>query len=363
MPLFSNNGTGDLIGSSSYLNMLNRAYGNGTLRAVARPASARAYGAKNAVRMPESARIKRVAEEAFDFVAPARGREEILQIMGGTKMRGRVRNAVAGGVAAAAKQAAWDVETAEIYRSNVPTVTQVPRYVNAPAGVSPGLADYVEIPGTAEEGYYQAEDFYEAMPGVGMGQIEWTLPQQYWRRDFEDFCKDVRNFHAFTTTGVERRVFKKGMNVVVVGSREFAGNPQVLAGINAIAGELDRWKAHREAAITGIPGTSNRFSLSKIEGRMINAINFARVALQLAPLGAPSTIPTGIIPTADEEAAPGSPGLPAPKEEEETPIRTKEEQAMVERMKPSFFEKNKTVVLAGTGIVALGLAFYFLKKK
>jgi len=343
---------------SSEVVRVNSFYGNGTGRKSIRPSQPKDYGAKRSVASGQ--RYRPVGREAFRQIAPMRKPEPSYEAykqpvaMEGVSMRGRVKSyykdmggggqpeadmSEVAGVSAVQEASAQYYNAPEDY--GVSSYVEVESEEPGPYVPYPQTAGYVEVRG-------EQPGYYKPYAQVGdMGQA-YTGPQEVWRNALSDFSKDIQGFNIFTTNSQELRAYNKGMHVVATGRTAFAEHPQIQAGINAIEGELGRWARDRAWAITKKPGTKNQFGISKIRTRMINALNYARTAVSLSSVSTMPTVPEFTIPTGLKEEAPGAATPPGV-----VPMVIEE---------PTWFEKNKKMVVVGGVVALLGVGLYLYKK-
>jgi len=244
MPIYDARSGSDLfIGYNTF--SINKAYANGTTRQLIRGApSAKRYGAK------------RVTPPGL--VKPITGREAIKQAF---QVESQVRNTRLGafkeveGMRGRSKSA-YNIISGKGGKRMALTAPQSGQTVS---GV--GQALYVGAGNVPLDVPSGSVEMGTGMPWA-LGQLtEATVPaEELWKRDLESFSKDVAGFHMFTTNSQEIRAYEKGVTLVKNGRTIFANNPQVMAGVNAINGELVRWRNDRAWALTKAPGTNNQFS-------------------------------------------------------------------------------------------------------
>lgn len=335
MPLYDQRNGKDMS-SDRHMAELTRVYANGTARETISPADAAEYG----TRMRASVRPSTIVggssvKQAFEYEAPVR--DSRLGAFKEVNMGFRGRS-----------KSAYNILTGKGVKSAKRMV------LTAPDSGYPveGMGDYVTLP---REGLGSYVTVPEGAATIGQA----TVPaESLWRRDLDDFSKDIRGMHAFTTGSQEIRFYQKGVALVANGRNIFATNPQMLAAIAPIAAELDRWRNHRAWALTRAEGTDNRVSIGKVQGRMITALNYARVAMGIAAIPSGSIIPENIIPGGQLPNVPGAPGTPMPPAPTAPVAATSAEKALA---KPSWLEKNK--LLVGGALVTILVGGYVWFKR
>jgi len=280
------------------------------------PDMVESYGARLRARIRPKAIIdKSGIKETFSFEAPAR--DSRLGAYKEVNMRGRSKSAY------------------NIITGKGETAKKRMVLTAADSGQPAGVSDYVTT---------------QQMQGLG----QTVSAEDLWRRDLDDFSKDIQGMHMFTTNSQEIRYYTKGRTLVDNGKQIFANNPQMLAAIAPIEGELGRWRDHRAWALTQQQGTENRVSIGKIQDRMINALNYARTAMGIAAIPGGNIIPEMNIPEGQLPNIPGAPGTPQPPPPAPPVQATPSEKALAPR---SWLQKNKTLV-AGAAFLTLLIGGY-----
>jgi len=310
------------LASDIRMHRLNSAYKNGTRREHARPSQFNR--GPRATMTPKVIANKNRVKNAFNFEHPARDTE-----LGAYKEVGMIRGRV---------KSSYNLMTGKGVKS-VKQMVLTAQDSGQPAGVS----DYVTLP--------RQLGSYVTVPEGMMGEV---TAEELWKRDLEDLSKDIRGMHMFTTNSQEIRYYNKAKTLVDNGKKIFANNPQMLAAIAPLNGELVRWRNDRAWALTQQQGTANDKSIGKIQERMVNAINYARTAMGIAAIPSGSILPEMNIPKGQLPNLPGATGTPEPTPPAVPIAPTPAEKALAPQ---SWFQKNKTLV-AGAALLATLLGGY-----
>ncbi|MBD3263929.1 MAG: hypothetical protein GF375_02360 [Candidatus Omnitrophica bacterium] len=306
------------LASDMRMHRLTDKYRNGTRREVVTPDMVESYGARLRARMsPKTIVGKEDIKETFSFEAPARDSK-----LGAYKEVGMIRGR---------SKSAYNIITGKGEVGKKRMVLTAPD-----SGQPAGVSDYVTT---------------QQMQGLGQATVS---AEALWRRDLDDFSKDIQGMHMFTTNSQEIRYYQKGQTLVENGKKIFANNPQMLAAIAPIEGELGRWRDHRAWALTQQQGTENRVSIGKIQDRMINALNYARTAMGIAAIPGGNIIPEMNIPDGQLPNIPGAPGTPKPPAPAQPVPTTPSEKALAPK---SWLQKNKTLV-GGAALLTLLIGGY-----
>jgi len=320
------------LASDRRMAILNSSYANGTKRETVSPDTVKWYRTRfRASLRPKEIVGKREVKQAFKFEAPARETS-----LGAYKeermMRGRAKSA-------------YNIITGRGVKGAKRMVLTAPDSGMPSEVMMPGMGDYVTVP--------------EGSVSMGaMGQVT-VSAEDIWKRDLDDFTRDVQSMHMFTTNSQEVRYYEKAKALVENGKKIFATNAIMLKAIAPLAAELTRWREHRAWALTQAQGTSNRVSITKVQTRLITALNYIRTGMGLAPASQGSILPEAKIPEGQLPNVPGAPGTPTPPAAATPVTPTPEEMALM----PSWFQRNKTLVIGGVVLASLIGGYVWYKRR